>query len=388
MFVVHGTSIYGASRSIELALRGLVSHEFITKEEIKFVFQRYFRKSKSKLELPFFWELRNRSAWILPSMYFSDGSLSKKKERFIRMLRLAYAIIFSIPWIFKYKRELNGEKIDLIHLNSLALWSMLLYLPKKIPVSIHAREIFEESVEARIALSLMKKRDVKILSISADCAIPLEKEGLKVEVLENPFDMREAVRLRIYSQEALKNKYGLSSEKTIISIIGRLMKEKGIEFFIQAARELRKDDSLYFLIVGGRKDSLRQKYYFEEMLERSKDLGNIAFIEETERIEEVYALSEIVVRCEKAFALGRTLLEGYYAGCKVLAPYAAEEELRLCRNTLPNAYVYKARDLEDFVREIYKARDDESYLPPDETDNTREYSNKFYEFLRKVSDSQ
>jgi glycosyltransferase involved in cell wall biosynthesis len=378
LFITNATNKYGASRSLGLLIEGLLKEKYLRNQDVFLVYQRYFREKKSKLELKIYEKLSNKKRWILPASIIYVGHPA---GFFLRFMRFIYGLTFFFIYFAKYRKQLLRMDVDVIHINSITLWFLLLYLPKKIPVIMHVREKLElqrNRIEAVWARKVIIKRSNAIIAVSEGVSEDFISPNLFI--LRNPYNLERARHLKENQRDEFKEKYGIDTKKFVISLIGMITEHKGTPFFINAAEFMKEDERFQFCIVGG-----KDTPYSRKVTSRTVVLPNILTIPETADIEEIYAISDLVVRCEEQFSIGRTVWEAIYSGCKALIPLAEKNELSDIKSHIGKSlYFYSPRDMKSFrdaILEIAKTGIESNFI---ETGNSIEYSAKYWEILKRA----
>lgn len=115
-------------------------------------------------------------------------------------------------------------------------------------------------------------------------------------------------------------------------------------------------------------------------------MRNLNYPEETPCVEEIYALVDVVVRCDAFLPLGRTLGEAYFAGCKVLAPYRETDDRSEIAHLIDRAiWLYRANDLSDMTTALERVLSIEM-APPVKCGNALEYAHAFQAIVCEKSE--
>jgi len=165
-------------------------------------------------------------------------------------------------------------------------------------------------------------------------------------------------------------------------------KIKGHDFLFETIKEYGIND-INVLVVGN-----YDTPWGKELMNSVRSFKNVIFLGEFDNVGLVYAISDAVVRCESYFALGRTVLEGLFNGCKVIMPYETDEDLDFVNrelNIFMNKFLfYKARNKYDFYLKLKELKavdnietDEEKDIQ--EIDNYGEYAKKFFSKLMSNS---
>ncbi|MCI8782147.1 MAG: glycosyltransferase family 4 protein [Dorea sp.] len=233
------------------------------------------------------------------------------------------------------------EKYDKIYLNSLVLWQLI---RSEKNFYIHIREIFDGSYQLyeKISRNLEKTQGQIFIDYST-----YEKfkdiKGSKI-ILNNPFNMKI---LKHISVDMVLKKIGLGKNKTVFSVIGMIYETKGVKFIIESFLETQIE--AYLLIVGKIRGT-----YAKECIKLAKNNCNVIFLGEIKEIEEIYAISDYIIRGEPCFCIGRTIYEGLYSGCDVIVP-GKQEDIQHYKDIFDiqeNIHFYEARNKKSLIEQI------------------------------------
>ncbi|WBA41966.1 glycosyltransferase family 4 protein [Hymenobacter canadensis] len=130
------------------------------------------------------------------------------------------------------------------------------------------------------------------------CTIPSEKTAVIYDYIEDALS-------GVTTPEQIRKEHGIPAGAKIVGAIASLMWRKGADLFIQVAREvLRADPEVYFIWVGGKKES----YQFKELMRDVQLLG----------------LADRLL-----FVGGKSDLRGYYEGFDVFLLTSREDPFPL-----------------------------------------------------------
>lgn len=108
----------------------------------------------------------------------------------------------------------------------------------------------------------------------------------------------------------------------------RIMKDKGIEEFLSAAREIHKENGqVRFILVGEYEEET--KSYYEPQIQQLCDEGIISYLGHIDNVKEVMAKSHVILHPSYHEGLSNVLLEAAACGRPVLATNVAG-----CRETM------------------------------------------------------
>lgn len=117
--------------------------------------------------------------------------------------------------------------------------------------------------------------------------------------------------------EVLKSEFNIKREDTVITFIGRLVREKGIIDLLKAFVVMERDD-VKLLIIGDRFKGERDSYC-EEELRRYKEEKNIFFIGDRVDINNLLAITDIFCLPSYREGMPRSIIEAMAMECAVIA---------------------------------------------------------------------
>ena len=171
---------------------------------------------------------------------------------------------------------------------------------KKIPFYFFFLKIFK-NIDAFIALSKKIEEELINYNFSKD-KIYFIPNGVDIEKFKMPED-----------KKALKEKYGFINNK-IITFVGRLSKQKGIEFLIEAFKNLSIQGK-HLLILG--EGHLKEKLInYAESIGISKKVNFLGFCE---NVSDYLKISDLFVLSSISEGLSNALLEAMACGLPVVA---------------------------------------------------------------------
>ena len=161
----------------------------------------------------------------------------------------------------------------------------------------------------------------KVVAVSDEIQNDLLKVGVqkkKTTVIYNGMDISQFKNGTLTRAE-FKKHLGLLPDDFVVSIIGRLIKEKGHEVFLQAAREVsEKEKRVKFLIVGD--GPLREQL---EVLTRELALSDrVIFTGIRKDISSVYGATDVMVNASFIEGLPMTILEAMASKTAIIATEA------------------------------------------------------------------
>jgi hypothetical protein len=342
-FITHDVGNYGASRSMAEEIK-IMMHAGIISPDSSTIFFPYNGKPSSLYNA-----LLQRREWFLPRIYCHIGS---SQHRWFCYMVSGLTIPKFLLYFLRYKKELLKEKYEFVYLNSIVLWPFLFCISSSIPCIVRIRELFDLQ-----RFPLLGIIGIKMISKRARYIVPIDKLTAKSfshplyakKVIKNPFNMGQVHSLRLSKQHIIE-KYGLQDNVTIVSIIGGLYPVKGHDLFISLAKKYHHNNNYRFIIVGS-----GDKRGIALLKRKISGLHNITYLGEISDIDEIYAISDIVVRCDPYLPLGRTVWEAYYGGCSVILPARRDDDISEIQDFLNKGiYVYPAGDLDGLSEKLQK----------------------------------
>jgi hypothetical protein len=296
LFVAHSIDNYGASRSLQSLLNNYANIEADLLIGIRLGVRSNFYPVKGR----FGNNVRSVYRGFLPLDYCYDA---KSLPLWVERLKNTLAL-FDRPRI---ERIIKSGRYDFVHLNSLGLHPMI---RTDLPVIIHVREMLKRGHE-QVRASL--RNAAGVIFIDEATRKPFNGVALKSSiVLNNPIDMSQSMppgrRLRSLIADPAK---------TVFAIIAEHQELKGTDFVISCFREYAGENSI--LLVVGKIGS----HYLLRCRSAAAADPRIIFFGEEERIGQIYAASDYIIRAEPYACIGRTVFEGLYAGCGVIVPGSA-----------------------------------------------------------------
>lgn len=246
----------------------------------------------------------------LPIANIFEGRASKPRHQAIDHLK-------TLRWWMHRQRLidfLQKEKFDFVHLNSITLCHLLGSCP--LPTLLHVREMLETPFLKKAALF---QHANGIICIDEATRVQLGHIVLPLTiVLANPVDMRNVGDMG--DPRALCKTYGVDANRIILAVIGRLSRVKGTDKVIQAVRQ-STNKNLELLVVG----QCMRDHYERRCRELAGNDSRIHFVGLEHQIGRIYRIADYIIRGDPNFRVGRTLLEGLYAGCYVISSGSAKD---------------------------------------------------------------
>lgn len=356
-------SLYGAVTSLKLLLRSI-------DWDYDLVYPKHYRKNPSDQEIrDFFGEKTGKIIRAyLPYHSTAASSISTISRRIKDVIIRAKAFCDS----FRLNREIKKGGYDYILLNSIILFSMIRKKPR---YAIYLRETCKLKGLSRKWLVHKLNQADKVIMI--DPVIIRALKGLNTEyrVINNPFDMTGMKTL--IRSEMVRKHPEISTEKIVILIAGAVNESKGVLFAIEAFNQIERKDIQLVIAGEGMHD------YMSKCRNLARNNPDIIFIGDQPRIEEIYFLTDYLLRADLYFATGRTVYEALYSGCSVImqADNAKDSEwFQEYDQFRDHIFFYKTRD-PDSLKNVFRSLPLEKVSERIYRSNTEQYITEIKSFL-------
>ena len=271
----------------------------------------------------------------------------KKEGIQVFALNKVKGIDFSVvPKLVKIIRDNNIQVVH-THLWGANFWGRFAANAAKVPVVIteHNVDVWKSPLHFLIDKYLFKKTDCFIAVSETVRNFYAQKLGVakeRIKVVYNGVDVRNAHEGRwtrdegrkdertkdVHRQQTtddrqntLREEFGIKSDEKVISVIGRLVPQKGIEFFLNAMKEVLNhrpstmDHRLKILIVGD--GLLLESLKLQASSCKLKD--KIIFTGFRKDVREILSITDILVLPSSREGLPIILLEAMAEGAIVVA---------------------------------------------------------------------
>jgi 1,2-diacylglycerol 3-alpha-glucosyltransferase len=162
-------------------------------------------------------------------------------------------------------------------------------------------------------------RSTELIVPTNKTKILLEKYGVKkrIHVIPTGIDVERFNRKNFTQEEVnkLKKEFGLSLDDFIVLFVGRLGKEKNIEFVIETMKTIVKENSKIKLVITGKGPDEEK---LKNLVKKLKLENNIIFTGPRKDIHYVYQITDVFVTASKTETQGLTVIEAMAARVPVL----------------------------------------------------------------------
>ncbi len=232
-----------------------------------------------------------------------------------------------VPKLVKIIKE-NNINVVHTHLWGANLWGRLAANEAHIPVVVteHNVDVWKNPIHFVIDRFLFRKTDCFVAVSEMVRGFYSQKLGVtreKIEVVYNGVEIKvpQCPCAPVPQQKNIKNELGINDDEKVIAVIGRLVPQKGIEFFLNAMKGVFNhrpstiDNRLKILIVGEGPllNNLKLKVKNEKLEDKVEFLGF------RKDIPEILSITDILVLPSSREGLPMILLEAMAAGVIVVA---------------------------------------------------------------------
>jgi glycosyltransferase involved in cell wall biosynthesis len=243
--------------------------------------------------------------------------------------RLLYYLPVNVRGIFKIKKLIEENCIDLIYTNTCTVISAAIasYIAGK-PHIWHVHESIGRQTDA---FSLMLAKDlvlkiidglskVIIVNSMAIRKIFPDEYGGKIRIIYNSFDVRKYDSCAA-ERDTIRRRYGISDDVKVISMVGSISNRKGQRNLIEAMPELLRRFPGSRVIIAGA--SAGPEVNYEAELHRFiSDAGmeaHVSFLGFMENVSDIYKMTDLLMVPSKDEPFGRVIVEAMLYGIPVIA---------------------------------------------------------------------
>lgn len=304
---------------------------------------------------PFSNEVKNNGFKVYPSYIQSP----KFFDSIYNILHnIIWALLFPVA-VIQICMIIKRERVDIVHVNGLlALQPVLAAKLMKKKIIWHLIGTLYPKPLLRLIQPLYVKWADKIVFISEKTAdyylMDIDIKN-KTEIIYEPVDVTffNIEKISMTIQNKIKQKYGLSNNFLIVGTVCDISPIKGLEYFIEIASHLKKNENLKFFIVGGTGRGHEQYVNNLKNLIESLKLNNqIIFTGNIEHclIREMVSIMDIFIVTSTSEGTPISILEAMAMSKPVIASNVGGiSEQIVDGNT---GFLVNAKDVEIFVKHI------------------------------------
>lgn len=251
-----------------------------------------------------------------------------------------------------YLRILKKEKADVVLTYTIKpnLYGGLACRIKKVPCLVNITGLGTALENPGILGNLLLKF-YRIATKKANCVF-FQNDGNQQFMLEKGIGINKNRLLPgsgVNLQEHPFSPYPSEKEGIIFLAVLRIMKDKGIEEYLEAAEKIKKEyPDAHFYLVGEYEEETRKIY--EPRLEDLSRRGIVRYFGHIDHVPEVMAASHVIVHPSYHEGLSNVLLEAAACGRPVLA-----SNVPGCRETLQqgiSGLLFSPKDVDSLIQSI------------------------------------
>lgn len=236
----------------------------------------------------------------------------------------------AIPYKTLLRPALRRLKCDIINIHSpfsIGLMGLAIAKKNKIPCVGTFHTLYPEYIHYASNSGLIKHEKVSsslkkgmwkylkwfyrqcdvVIALSEESEELIKKHGIKNTVLlPTGIDMKERINRNKKSKTALKKKYGFPNKKVVLHV-GRITKEKNIEFLVRSLKNILSDDNMILVITSDGP----YKVHIENLCKKLSIQNNVVFTGYISKKElaDYYSLADVFVMTSKTETQGIVLFE-------------------------------------------------------------------------------
>ena len=302
LVVMHSSNVvYGAGRSLLTWLdKSLIDYDLLIRKDIQGTVIDPLKVN----------QLNNKPGKVIYEWLPFDFCFPGKNEMSYKgKIYLTFNNILAKSLHKKINRIFDDYSI--IYLNSMVLWPLI---TKKHTIYCHIREVFDGNHRKFQKVFAALGQATGNIYIDNATYLPFKDLDNRKLILNNPFNME---KVHSINPIEIAEKLNIPKDKVIFSVFGKVLETKGVEFIIDA---FVASDIDAILIIAGDDHSRYAQHCKKKVIYSRK----IRWIGEWKKIEELYAITDYIVRGERIGCIGRTVFEGLFSGTGVIIPGEAE----------------------------------------------------------------
>ncbi|MDI3534969.1 MAG: phosphatidyl-myo-inositol dimannoside synthase [Thermosediminibacterales bacterium] len=281
----------------------------------------------------------------------------KCNKKIVALTKRQIHLLWFIPYCLLYTL-LTLRKWDIIHLGdpvlSIVGYFAKLFSPQKpVIVTIHGLDVTYKNPLYQWYLNLFCKKFDSYICISRYAEKMANKIGItRTKVIPVGIDINKFDNI-VPNKQGLKEKYKIPRENLIMITVGRLVRRKGVLWFLDNVMPFLKNEKVSYLIIGTGEDKekILDKIREKDLEKNVKYLGRVS----DEDLMEIYKSSDI-------FVMPNIKVKGDMEGFGIVALEASLAGLILIASDLEgikdavineeNGYLVKSGESQQFIEKI------------------------------------
>jgi len=281
-------------------------------------------------------DARDKTSRIKKEFEIVDGVKVYYMKNFTMMTVKLLDYVFITPEMSHFLKEYIQE-FDIVHLHSYRTYQNIIAYKyargHKVPYIIQPHGSVPRNIPPSTLKMLLKTlfdyawgyrilRDAaRVLALSRDEAGIILRMGIskeKIVIIPNGIDLS---RYKPVAKGRFRSKYGIDDNIKIVTYIGRISVEKGLDFLLKAFTKLLKisKESVVLAIIGPDMGYLRNVVKLVKQLGLKDKVLIIGPLPHSEELFSVYVDSDVIVIPSKSEAFPVTALEAFVYGKPVIS---------------------------------------------------------------------
>lgn len=245
-------------------------------------------------------------------------------------------LLKNILWVLKFPmgvietiKVVKREDVDIVHVNGLlALHAVFAARITGTPIVWHLISTIYPQLLVNIVRPIYNRWANQIVFITNNTRkyyLGVSYTQKQIRIIYEPVDLEyfDKNQIAVLKREVICQKYGFNKEYNVVGFVGNINPQKGLERFLQVAKELKSTSSykLKFLIVG--EASTEYTDYSKKLKEIVKNFGledDVIFTGKVSNLREVMSIMDIFLMTSKSEGTPLVILEAMAMEIPVVAP--------------------------------------------------------------------
>lgn len=245
-------------------------------------------------------------------------------------------LLKNILWVLKFPmgvietiKVVKREDVDIVHVNGLlALHAVFAAKITGTPIVWHLISTIYPQLLVTIVrpiYNLWANQIVFITNNTLEYYLGVSYTQKQVRIIYEPVDLEyfDKNQIAVLKREVIYQKYGFNKEYNVVGFVGNINPQKGLECFLQVAKELKSSSNykLKFLIVG--EASAEHTDYSKNLKKIVKNFGlqdDIIFTGKVSNLREVMSIMDIFLMTSRSEGTPLVILEAMAMEIPVVAP--------------------------------------------------------------------
>jgi len=304
---------------------------------------------------------------------YTDENPRVYRFRSIRVIRKP-KMYFAFPFLpINHFRKITDIKLDIVHSHtpfSMGFLGKALAYYQKLPfiythhthypeyVKVYAKEKFLIPYLAKTLIKKHSNISNAVLAPSHKIKRELRSYGVKKPIYVLPTGVNQSIfKKSPENRQILRRELGISSKTKVLLFVGRMAKEKNLEFLIKMFREILNGKSNVLMLMVGDGPHLKNLYRIAKNLNLMKNIRFMGLISR-ETMPTFYQVADIFVFPSLTDTQGLVILEAIACGLPVVA--LKDDVLQEMVIDNKNGFLIEKSSAAIFAGQVLKILDDAS----------------------------